>query len=228
MTNELKQQVRMKTIKIILSCSSPLFCEGMAALLQKEQDMEIVGKIEDVSRTVESLDPGPDVLILDPLLFTSEELPQVVRELKARSPRTRILLLFLETETSDRTLMQFMTCGIDGYIKRAATLKQLVEAIRTVHAGNLWAERKLLEKFVLQAFPVVSQDLESRLSKVNHSLTRREKEVISFLFLGLPNKHISHKMHISEKTVKTHLNNIFKKMNVSNRTQVVSSLLCSR
>jgi DNA-binding NarL/FixJ family response regulator len=218
----------MKTIKIILSCSSPLFCEGMAALLQKEKDLEVVGKIEDVSRTMESLEHGPDVLILDPLLYTSEELPRVVRELKARSPQTRILLLFLETETSDRTLMQFMTCGIDGYIKRASTLKHLVEAIRTIHAGNLWAERKLLEQFVQHASPLVSPDLESRLSKVNHSLTKREKEVISFLFLGLPNKHISRELHISEKTVKTHLNNIFKKMNVTNRTQVLSSIICSR
>jgi DNA-binding NarL/FixJ family response regulator len=114
--------------------------------------------------------------------------------------------------------------GIDGYVKRSAKLEQLVEAIRSVHAGNIWADRKLLEKFI--RYPSVeTSSLESRLSQLENPLTKREKDVISFLIRGLPNKRISHAMHISEKTVKTHLNNIFKKMNVSNRTEVVSMLI---
>jgi two-component system, NarL family, nitrate/nitrite response regulator NarL len=70
-------------------------------------------------------------------------------------------------------------------------------------------------------------DLESMLSKLESSLTKREKEIASCLFIGLPNKRISAKLNISEKTVKTHLNNIFKKMNVSIRTQVVTALIYS-
>jgi DNA-binding NarL/FixJ family response regulator len=216
----------MKVINIVISCSSPLFCEGMAALLQKEEDMRIVGKIEDDSQAMQSLELGPDVLILDPLLFASEELPHVVHELKAKSPRTRILLLILETEMAEKSIMQFMTNGVDGYIKRAANLQQLVEAIRAIHAGSIWAERKLLEKFVKQAHPY-APNLEPELSKLDNFLTKREKEIVSYLFLGLANKHISHELHISEKTVKTHLNNIFRKMRVSNRTQVLSALICS-
>jgi len=215
----------MHAIKIVLSCSSPLFSEGMAALLQKEADMEIVGKVEDGSQAIKSLGLGPDVFILDPLLFASEELLRVVRELRIKSPLTKILLLFLETEMSEESLMQCMTAGVDGYIRRSTKLEQLVEAIRAVHAGRVWAERTLLVKIV-RCSPFVVQDLESKLSKLDNSLTKREKEIISFLFLGLPNKRISHKLHISEMTVKTHLNNIFKKMKVSNRTQVVASLMC--
>lgn len=221
------QAADMKTIKVILSCNSPLFCEGMAARLQQEEDFEVVGKIEDRSQAVHSLNLHPDVIIVDPLLFSSEELPRLVHTLKTKSPRTKILLLFLEKEMSEDVLMQYMLGGVDGYIKREAKLQQLVEAIRTVHAGNIWAERKLLDKFV-RCSPAPVSDLESTLSRLENPLTKREKEIINYLFLGLPNKRISHKLHISETTVKTHLNNIFKKMKVHNRTQVVSTLIYSR
>lgn len=216
-----------KCIRTVISCSSSIFCEGMAAQLEKEKDIEVIGKIEDGALTCKCVSLKPDVIILDPLLFRSEEVEQVVKELKLKSPRTRILLLFLETAMSDRCLMQCMARGVDGYIKREAKLTQLVDAVRTIFAGNIWAERKLLDKFVRYAPLLLSSDLESKLSKLENPLTQREKDITSLLFLGLPNKHISDKLHISEKTVKTHLNNIFKKMKVSSRTQVIVALMNS-
>lgn len=215
----------MKLIRIVISCNSLLFCEGMASVLQKEEDFEIVGKIEEGPKAIKSVDLGPDVFILDPLLFETDELPNVIHELKTKAPRTKILLL-IEREMSDNSLIQCMMRGVDGYVRRAAKLTQITEAVRTVYAGNIWAERKLLEKFVRYA-PLLTSNLESKFSKLDPPLTKREKEVISSLLLGLPNKRISRSLHISEKTVKTHLNNIFKKMKVSNRTQVVSTLIHS-
>jgi DNA-binding NarL/FixJ family response regulator len=70
-------------------------------------------------------------------------------------------------------------------------------------------------------------DIQLKLTKLDYQLTPREKDILSQLFLGLPNKQISQKLHISEKTVKTHLNNIFKKMRVCSRTQAVSALICA-
>ncbi len=221
-----REVIFMKAIRTIISCTSPLLCEGIEVLLKKEQDIEIIGKIEDGSQTVKSLDLRPDVMILDPLLYRPEELSKVVHELKTNAHRTRILLFFSDVEMSDMSLMQYMMKGVDGYVKRTAKLTQLGEAIRTVHAGNIWAERKLLDKFVRYS-PLLTTDLESKLAKLESPLTKREKEIITYLFLGLPNKRISHKLHISEKTVKTHLNNIFKKMKVNNRTQVICSLIYS-
>jgi len=216
----------MRPIRIVISCNSLLFCEGMASVLQKEDDFEIVGKIEDETQAIKSLELAPDVYILDPLLFGQDELPHIVHELKTRAPRARVLLL-IEKEMSDNSIIQCMMRGVDGYVRRAAKLSQIAEAIRTVYAGNIWAERKLLEKFVRYA-PVITSNLEAQFSKLEPPLTKREKEVISSLLLGLPNKRISRSLHISEKTVKTHLNNIFKKMKVTNRTQVVSTLMHSR
>jgi len=163
----------MRAIRIVISCNSLLFCEGMASVLQKEDDFELVGKIEDESQAIKSLELAPDVYILDPLLFGTDELPHIVHELKTRAPRARILLL-IEKEMSDNSIIQCMMRGVDGYVRRAAKLSQIAEAIRTVYAGNIWAERKLLEKFVRYA-PVITSNLESQFSKLEPPLTKREK-----------------------------------------------------
>ena len=214
----------MKVVRILLACESSLFCEGMAALLQREKDLAIVGRIERGSQVMRGLDLRPDVIILDPLLFESEALLKVLHELKIKAPRTRILIIFSEQEMSDTTLMQYMMQGVDGYIKRKEKLKHVIEAIRTVHAGSIWAERKLLQQFVRYS-PILAQDLDSKLSKLDNPLTKREREIVTFLFHGLSNRSISCTLNISEKTVKSHLQNIFKKMKVSSRTQVISSLV---
>jgi len=214
----------MKAVRILLACESSLFCEGMAALLQREKDLAIVGRIERGSQVMKGLDLRPDVIILDPLLFESEALLKVLHELKIKAPRTRILIIFSEQEMSDTTLMQYMMQGVDGYIKRKEKLKHVIEAIRTVHAGSIWAERKLLQQFVRYS-PILAQDLDSKLSKLDNPLTKREREIVTFLFHGLSNRSISCTLNISEKTVKSHLQNIFKKMKVSSRTQVISSLV---
>jgi len=214
----------MKAVRILLACESSLFCEGMAALLQREKDLAIVGRIERGSQVMRGLDLRPDVIILDPLLFEPETLLKVLHELKIKAPRTRILIIFSEQEMSDTTLMQYMMQGVDGYIKRKEKLKHVIEAIRTVHAGSIWAERKLLQQFVRYS-PILAQDLDSKLSKLDNPLTKREREIVTFLFHGLSNRSISCTLNISEKTVKSHLQNIFKKMKVSSRTQVISSLV---
>src|SRR5574337_1297546 len=126
----------MKTIRVIVSCGNPLFCDGITTLLQHEDDIEIIRKVEDGPQAVKSANLHPDVLILVPLLFETEEIQQVIHELKIKSPRSKILLLFLETEVSDKSLMQYMISGADGYIKKATKLKQLVDAIRTVQIGR--------------------------------------------------------------------------------------------
>ncbi|MGE5809646.1 MAG: hypothetical protein ACM32I_11000, partial [Nitrospirota bacterium] len=69
-------------MKIVIACESSFFCEGMATLLQREKDIEIVGKINHASRIMKSLDRNPDVIILDPLLFEPEKLAGVIDELK--------------------------------------------------------------------------------------------------------------------------------------------------
>jgi two-component system response regulator DegU len=217
----------MKKIRVLITCSSSLICEGMASLLQKEEDILILGKLETCILAAGILDYHADVYIYDPQLFGPDESFKIVNDIKTRAPGSRILL-YLDRDIPDESLVHYLIKGIDGYIRRTDDLTKVAAAIRTIYAGNIWAERKLLDKFVRYTPLLLMSDLEAQFAKMIHPLTAREKEIISLLVIGLPNKSISYRLNISEKTVKTHLNNIFKKMNVSNRTQVVSALVYSQ
>jgi DNA-binding NarL/FixJ family response regulator len=132
----------MKTIRVVLSCNSPIVCEGIISLLQKEKDIKIVAEIDNSAQAIKSLELHPDVILLDAVLFQEEELLTLVHALKSKSHRIRILLVFHHAVWPEKNLMHYMMQGVDGYVKSAAKLKNLVDAIRTVHAGNIWAERR--------------------------------------------------------------------------------------
>src|SRR5512139_334703 len=213
----------MKTIRVLTALDSGLVSEAISVLLQKEPGIKVVGNPDGYSEIMRGLDSGPDVLILDHSLFDPDELPKRILRVKSRSPRTRVLL-FVEEKMPDASLMQLLKEGADGYIRKSDTSANLIAALHTVHAGDIWAERKLLNKFVA-THSLPASALGVRFSRTDEALTKREKELVSLLMLGLSNKALSGKLGISETTVKTHLNNIFKKLKVSTRTELVSALM---
>lgn len=213
----------MHTIRVLIAYNNFIFCEGISELLQKEDDLEIVGKIVDGTEILDHLHQKPDVFILDPSLFSLEELPGILHKIKEKSPKIKILLC-LKEELPEQLLVNFLMFGVDGYIKRSINAKHLIAAIRAVYAGDIWAERSLLNKFVTCPTIFVTA-MESKLASLDNPLTKREKEIVSLLLLGLSNRTIADRLHICEKTVKTHFNSIFKKMKVKNRSQLVAFLI---
>lgn len=199
-----------------------MFCEGLTSLVRKDADIEVIAQVEEVPPVKSMVSGRPDVIILCSSLFDADELPRIVQQFKRRSSGLKILIV-LKEDLADEALMHFLMIGADGYIRKSASSDQLIQAIRAVFSGGVWAERNLLNKFVKS--PVLSLDVEQKLSQFKEPLTKREKEIISFLFLGLSNRAIGDRLFISEKTVKTHLGSIFRKMSVSNRSQVLAFLI---
>jgi DNA-binding NarL/FixJ family response regulator len=193
--------------------------------LLRQQGIDVVARIREGSLAADFGDETCDVLIADYSLLGAEEITAFLEAMKRAAPRVKLLLL-LEEDLPDETLMRYLRMGVNGYVRGTATTAQLVEAIHAVSSGTLWAERKLLNRFVaVPALP--SLDLGSLASKTQGLLTRREREIVSLLLHGLPNKTLSERLRISESTVKTHLNNIYRKMSVSNRVQLLTSILNS-
>jgi len=211
-------------ISILIARDQSLFCEGISGLMEKESTFRIIGKADGRTQLMNGLGGSPDVVILCSPLFAPEELPAMIQDIKKQCPDIRVLIV-LEEAMPDEALMHFLMLGADGYLMRSATSGQLTEAVRAIYSGGVWAERSLLNKFVKA--PVLSVDVEEKLSQVQDSLTKREREIISLLFLGLANKTIADRLYISEKTVKTHLNSIFRKLKVKNRSQVLAFLIHS-
>jgi two-component system nitrate/nitrite response regulator NarL len=214
----------MNAIKVIIAGGNPVISAGVEALLRQECDVNVLDRVEDRPGILKSLVLKPDVLVMASSFCVPEESKKTIRMVKDSFPCVKILF-FLDRDTTDENLLQYLALGIRGYIKPRAKNSHMADALRAVCAGGLWAERKLLDKYV-SYYSLASANVNST-GPDGNALTKREKEIISLLTLGLTNKALSKRLHISEKTVKTHLHHLFRKHQVRNRTELVISHLRS-
>jgi len=187
-------------------------------LLEREEDLQVVGEATDGKQALSMTEAlQPDILLLDirmPEVNGLDVLPRI----RAKSPGTKVLILSGYPE--DNFIVEALQLGAKGYLSKTLTRADIVKAIRATHAGELWAERKLL-----------TQTLESLLHRVNNlnepvpeaveTLTDREREVVKWVIQGMTNKEIGAQLGISDKTVKSHLSNIFGKLKVSRRLELL-------
>lgn len=212
----------MQKVGILVVQNSSIFCEGIAGLLERCGEFIVTARPSGLAQLKRELVRRPDIVLLCTSPFPIAGMPSVIQEIKKTAPNARILVVF-EEDIRDESIMHILMLGADGYLRKSATSSQLVEAIRAVHAGAIWAERPLLKKFIKS--PLISLDVETKLAQINDPLTPREKEITSLLVLGLSNKAIAERFYISEKTVKSHFNSIFRKINVKTRTEALAILL---
>jgi RNA polymerase sigma factor (sigma-70 family) len=213
----------MEPITVLIADAHALLRQRLSRSLAQE-DIRVVGEAADgrqVLSRVEALQPH--ILLLDvrmPKLGGLAGLPKI----RAKSPRTKTLFLtdFFEEEFIARALQR----GAQGCLLKTASALELVKAVRTIYAGELWAQRKLLTR-VLENLRQRIDELQGYLSWVREVLTAREREVVTWAVEGMTNKEIATQLGISEKTVKTHLQNVFRKLKVSRRVQLLRLRLTS-
>ncbi|MGB4782783.1 response regulator [Candidatus Methylomirabilis sp.] len=208
----------MRRISVLIADDNTLFREGLRMLLAQEPAISVVGEAADglqAIRLAEALQP--DILLLDirmPGLGGIEALPQI----REKSPGTKVLILsgFSEGELMAKALQ----LGAKGYLSKLLTHRDLIRAIRATYAGEVWAERKVLSE-VLESLRQKMQEKNLPLSDMQETLTDREHEIVKWVIQGMTNKEIATRLGISDKTVKTHLSNIFNKLKISRRLQLV-------
>ena len=210
----------MGPIKVVIADDHTLFRKGLNRLLSLEKDVLVVG---DASNTNEALQyvgrMQPDILLLD-LKMPSGDVSETLRKVAQESPGTKVIIL---TAYSGQEDIRATARGrARGYILKGVSVPTLVEAIRKVNAGEVWVDRDLpaadeFEQIASSVAPTVGHPA----NEMINSLTRRELEILQLVAEGLSNEEISKKIYISRKTVKTHLTNIFDKLNVNNRFKAV-------
>lgn len=187
-------------------------------LLAQEPAISVVGEAADGLQAISLAEAlQPDILLLDirmPGLGGIEALPQI----REKSPGTKVLILsgFSEGELMAKALQ----LGAKGYLSKLLTHRDLIRAIRATYAGEVWAERKVLSE-VLESLRQKMQEKNLPLSDMQETLTDREHEIVKWVIQGMTNKEIATRLGISDKTVKTHLSNIFNKLKISRRLQLV-------
>jgi len=215
----------MEPITVLIADAHALLRQRLSRSLAQE-DIRVVGEAADGRQVLSGVEAlQPHILLLDvrmPKVGGLAGLPKI----RAKSPRTKTLFLadFFEEEFIARALQR---CA-QGCLLKTAPATELVMAVRTTHAGELWAPRQLLSR-VVENFRQRIDELQGPLSRLREVLTDREQEVVLWAVQGMTNKEIAAQLGVSAKTVKTHLQNVFRKLKVSRRVQLspLSSYLAS-
>lgn len=119
-----------------------------------------------------------------------------------------------------------MRVGVHGFVSTDSSVSKLCNSILAVKAGQLWFDKKLLDEVVTSAMEVehlVEQSIKERIHVLKEQMTKRERDVFCLVLEGLSTRDIATQVLMSEPTVKQHLTNLFKKFDVSNRTQLILS-----
>ena len=196
-------------IRILSVDDHVVFREGIASLVQPEEDMTIVGEAANGAEAVEAYRRlRPDVTLLDIQMPVMGGL-EAIAAMRAIDANARIVVL--TTYQGDVQALRALKAGACGYLLKSSLRHELLETIRTVHAGR---------RFVL---PEVAQEI--ALHAVEEPLTVREIEVLDCIAAGGANKSIAWRLGLSEDTVKAHVRSILSKLDVSDRTQAVTTAL---
>ena len=193
------------TYKIILIDDHPLMRQGMRQILSLEDNIEVVGEASNGTEGVAlALATEPDLIILDLNMKGISGL-DTLRALRAKGVDARIVVLTVSDAQSD--IFALMDAGVDGYLLKDSDTAELVENIQRALKG----ERVLSDN--------VRQHILKRQPESDplHTLTDRERDVLQWIATGMSNKQIAAQLFISEETVKVHIRNLLRKLNVHSR-----------
>lgn len=194
------------SIEILVVDDHPLLRDGVAAVVGGETDMTLVGQAASGEQAVEMFRRlRPDVTLMD-LKMPGMKGIDAMREILSGSPRARIIVL--TTYPGDAQAMQALKAGAAGFLLKTMLRKDLLDAIRAVHAGRR----------------VVPDEVASKIAQHMHEqdLSEREIEVLRSVAQGMANKVVGARLGITEETVKAHMKNIMGKLSALDRAHAVS------
>lgn len=202
---------RIHMIEVMLIDDHKMVREGMKQLLEFDHKIKVISEGASGTECLKLLKQNiPDVLLLD-INMPDMNGMDVVREIRKKKMKVKILMLTVHKEVE--YLLHLLDIGIEGYILKDSGSEELIKAIEIVNSGEHYIQPELL--------PILNSRLVKRDTDKDKMelLTDREVEVLKLVAEGKFNKEIAGQLNISERTVKNHISNIFKKIDVSDRTQ---------
>ena len=203
-------------IKLLIVDDHTIFREGLRALLELEPDFTVVGEAAsgDESLTVVA-EETPDVILLD-LHLPDGSGADFCRRLLRVSPEAKVLIL--SAYDDDQEVAATLIAGASGYVLKTVNGERLAENIRSVYRGEVLLSPSIAAKVVQQLSRL--QEETGRREEALHALTPREREVFFLASRGLKNTEIAARLYLSEKTIKTHLRNIYNKLSLASKAEL--------
>jgi len=196
----------VKTIRVLSADDHPLLREGIATLINSQPDMKLIAEAANGQEAIHQFNQHrPDVTLMDLRLPDISGIDAVIA-IRSEHPEARIIML--TTFEGDVEIQRALEAGARGYLLKSMPPKDMVEAIRQVHAGK----------------KRIPAEIASHLAEHmgDEALTEREIEVLRAIAEGNRNRDIANQLFISEETVKVHIKHIMEKLNASDRTQAVA------
>ena len=201
-------------ITVVLADDHPLMLRGLQGLLSSEVDFQVVAECVNGEEALRSIRIyQPDLAVVD-LSMPQRDGLSVSRELNREKLRTRIVLLAASID--QHQMVEAHRLGVRGVVLKEMAPRLLLQCLRKVYAGELWIERRA----VARALDTLLQR-EAAAREIGSILTTREAEIARLVACGLRNRPIAQRLLVSEATVKTHLHNIYDKLNVESRGQLI-------
>ena len=193
-------------IRILVVDDHPVFREGIAAIIDGEADMVLVGEARDGAEAIARFrDLRPDVTLMD-LQMPGTSGVEAIKAIRAEHPEARIVVL--TTYDGDAQAVRALKAGAIGYLLKSSLRTEMVNAIHNVHRGRRHLDRNVAEEIALHV--------------VDEPLSDREVTILRLVAIGKSNKQVAGELGLSEETVKAYLKTVFAKLDVSDRTHAVT------
>ena len=200
-------------IKILVVDDHAFLRDAIRSILEVESDMKVIGEASSGDEVLGKVEEcRPDCILMD-INLPGKNGIEATELVKKNYPNCRVLVFTMYEH--DEYLMDALQAGADGYLLKDSSSEQVVAAIRMLYQGDSVIHPRMTKKLI--TYHQQKMKVESN----ENELTEREKEILFELVKGLSNKEIAEALYISDKTVKIHINKIFKKLNVKSRSQAV-------
>jgi two-component system, NarL family, response regulator LiaR len=195
-------------IRVLLVDDHPVVRQGLRALLSTQDGIDVVGEADDGDAALTAAERlSPDVVLMD-VVMPKVDGVEALRRIAEVRPQTRVVML--TSYADERLAMEAVDAGASGFLLKDASPRDVVSAIRAAHRGEAVLHPSVAAKLMAER---------RRPPAAHADLTPRELEVLRLIAGGLQNKAIAAELHLSEKTVKTHVSAVLRKLGVTDRTQ---------
>ena len=210
----------MESIKVLIVDDHTVVRDGLTVMLRREKDFTVVGEGQNGLEAVEKAQElHPDIILMD-LRMPELDGVEAMRRIRAQEPEMKFIVL--TTYDTDEYIFDAIEAGAKGYLLKDASRDELFQAVRAVHRGESLIQPGVASR-VLDRFAQLSR--QATQATETETLSEREVEVLQLMARGSPNKEIAAALSISESTVKTHVANIFQKLEVNGRTEAVTQAM---
>jgi DNA-binding NarL/FixJ family response regulator len=200
------------SIRVVLVDDHPIVLQGLEHLFSRQPDIEVTACCSTVEAGIAAARTRPDIVLLDLRMPEGGGLA-VLDTIATEKLGTKTVVL--TAAISDEEVAQAIHKGASGLVLKESAPEQLLECVRRVHAGERWLDPEAMTRVV--ASGSASSATDNRAA----SLTAREREVVRMISSGLRNREIGERLSISENTVKVHLHNIYEKLGVEGRMELL-------